>query len=98
MKQSDIIPIIASEMGLPEDFIQGVVGGFYKFIRTKASELPLKEDLTEEQFNALKTSFNIPSLGKLAVTYDRYSKIKSSYKLIQEIKKQNAKNKENQTS
>ena len=33
-------------------------------------------NLSEEEFNKLKTNFNIVSLGKLSCTYDRYKRIK----------------------
>jgi hypothetical protein len=41
--------------------------------------LPLKEDLTDEEFNELRTNFNIPSLGKLHCTLGRYRAIKNNY-------------------
>lgn len=44
----------------------------WKFIKEHMASLPLKEKLTEEEFKQLKTSFNIPSIGKLACTYDFY--------------------------
>ncbi len=40
-------------------------------MREHLSSLPLKEELTEEEFNALQPSISLPSLGKLYVTYER---------------------------
>ena len=39
----------------------------------------IKEELLEikEEFSKLTTSFNIPSLGKLACPYDKYKRIKA---------------------
>ena len=63
-------------LGLPIDEIREVYKADWKFIRSKIEELPLKEDLSEEDFNRLKTNFNIPNLGKLYCTYDKYKTLK----------------------
>lgn len=95
MKQAEIIPILAAELGLPEALVKNTIAGFYKCIRHQISHLPLKEDLTEEEFRKLKTSYNIPSIGKLFITYDRYTKKRESYKKAVELKnRQNAEHKE----
>lgn len=70
---------IAIELGLPPDVVEEAYNAYWKFIRTKIEELPLKEDLGEEEFNALRTNFNIPNLGKLSCTYERY-KVKKETK------------------
>jgi hypothetical protein len=41
---------------------------------------PLKENLCEEDFKKLRLNFNIPSLGKLICTYDRYRALIKGYK------------------
>jgi len=53
---------------------------YWRFIKDTIESLPLKEELTEEQFNKLKTNFNIPSLGKLNCTYERYKGVKKMFK------------------
>ena len=49
------------------------------------SSLPLKEDLTEEDFSKLRPNVNIPSIGKLYVTYDRYINAKKQDRIIKEL-------------
>ncbi|MCF0114095.1 MAG: hypothetical protein HUJ56_01995 [Erysipelotrichaceae bacterium] len=44
---------------------------YWNTIKALIQGLPLKDNITEEEFKSLKTSFNIPSLGKL---YCRYRK------------------------
>ena len=60
-------------------------------IKTTIEALPLKEDLTEEEFSKLRTNFNIPSLGKLSCTLNKYKGTKSRFKLIEKFR--NAENK-----
>lgn len=55
----------------PEE-IKVVYESFWSYIRDSINSLPLKQNLTEEEFNTLSTNFNIPSLGKLYCTYDDY--------------------------
>ena len=66
---------VAEEMNIPVEVVEFAYKSYWKFIRKTIQELPLKEDLSEEEFNKLKTNFNIVSLGKLSCTYDRYKRI-----------------------
>jgi hypothetical protein len=67
---------VAEEMNIPIEVVEFAYKSYWKFIRKTIQELPLKEDLSEEEFNRLKTNFNIVSLGKLSCTYDIYKRIK----------------------
>ena len=78
---------VAEEMNIPVEVVEYAYKPYWKFIRKTIQELPLKEDLSEEEFAKLKTNFNIVSLGKLSCTYDRYLKKKKQLEY--------AKNKEN---
>jgi hypothetical protein len=42
--------------------------------------------LSDEEFMKLQPNVNIPSIGKLYITLDRYKRMKKSYKIIEEIK------------
>jgi hypothetical protein len=82
---------VAEEMNIPVEVVELAYKSYWKFIRKTIQELPLKEDLSEEEFAKLKTNFNIVSLGKLSCTYDRYKRIK----LREKYKNEYIKNKEN---
>ena len=77
---------IAEELNIPEDVVEVAYKSFFEFIRETISELPLKESLSEEDFNKLRTNFNIPSLGKLNCTYERYTKMKERAKYLNKLK------------
>lgn len=77
---------IAKELNLDVEVVKKAYTSFWEFIRNKIQELPLKEDLTEEQFKKLRTNFNIPSIGKLSCTYDRYLGVKERFKYIKKLK------------
>ena len=87
MKISDAVRIAAEEIGIPYEVAQKAYSMSWKFILDKIESLPLKENLTEEQFEQLRPNFNIPEIGKLTVTYDRYKRIKNRTKYIKNIKK-----------
>lgn len=84
---NNIYKEVAEELGLPKEVVHKAYASFWKFIRTTITALPFKEDISEEEFNKLKTNFNIPSLGKLNCTYDRLLGVKERYKYIYGIKK-----------
>lgn len=79
MNYIGIIEQVAKELDLPKDLVDKTYKAFWKFIKNSISELPLKEDLTEEEFKKLKVNFNIPSLGKLNCTYRNYQYYKNYY-------------------
>ena len=82
---------VAEEMNVPVEVVELAYKSYWKFIRKTIQELPLKEDLSEEEFAKLRTNFNIVSLGKLSCNYDRYKRIK----LREKYKNEYIKNKEN---
>lgn len=87
MTLKQIIEKVSEETGLPITLVKSTYYGYWQFYRTKIQELPLKEDLTEEQFNDLKVNFNIPSIGKLYCSYNKYLGIKRRFNYIKKLKK-----------
>lgn len=86
MNYQDVIDHVANKLELPREVVKEAYESYWKYIRCTISELPLKDDLSEEEFNKLRTNFNVPSLGKLSCTYPRYKAIKDRYKYINKIK------------
>ena len=76
MKYEKQLTEVANQLGLPIEVVREAYFSFWRFIRDKMKEIPLKEDLTEEQFNEYRTSFNVPSLGKFSCSYDRMQNVK----------------------
>lgn len=79
MTYDEIVAQVAESTGLTPRFVDRVYKGYWKAIRSHITSLPLKEELTDEEFLALKPNVNIPSIGKLYVTLDRYKKVKYVY-------------------
>lgn len=88
MKYRDIADKVAKELKLPEELVVNTYRAYWRFIRESVENLPLKDNLAQEDFEKLHSSINIPSLGKLNCTYNRYLGIKSRYELINKIRKQ----------
>lgn len=85
------------KLSLPPKLVEKVYRAYWLAIKQVVQALPLKEDLTEESFSQLKTSINVPSLGKLHSSYDRVCGVKRRFKYLQQIKN-NAQNKETETN
>ena len=77
---------LSRELNLPTDVVVKSYKAYWLFIRQTIEELPLKKDMDEETFSRLRTNFNIPNLGKLACTYERYIGIKKKHKVIKSDK------------
>lgn len=95
MTYIEIITIISKELNLPIEVVDKVYKSYWQYIKNTIQDLPLKENLTEEQFSELRTNFNIPSLGKLTCTYNRMQKVKKRFEYIKNLRKSTNENKEN---
>lgn len=74
------------ELGFPSEIVGKVYRAYWLALKQVVQALPLKEDLTEENFSKLRTSFNIPSLGKMFVTFDRYQGVKCRFQYLSQIR------------
>lgn len=86
MIYSEAIKQVSTELGLPPQVVKEAYESFWTFIRNNIKALPLKEDLSKEEFDKLRTNFNVPSLGKLSCTYDRFIGIKKRLKYLNKLK------------
>lgn len=89
MTYKDIIKEVAENNGIEALDVHRIYRAYWKFIRETIKELPLKNNLTKAEFSKLRTNFNIPSLGKLVCTYDRYKSISDRLSNIKNIKNRN---------
>ena len=86
MNYPDIISKVSQEMGLPPEVVDTAYKSYWKFIKQTIQSLPLKDDISEEDFTKLRTNFNIPSLGKLTCTFDRMMGVKKRFKYIKRLR------------
>lgn len=87
MSYKEIIAHVAQDTGLPKSLVDKAYKAYWRMVREHIASLPLKEDLTDEEFLELRPSVNVPSLGKLAVTLDRYKYMKKEHERIIKEKK-----------
>lgn len=90
MNYPDIIGKVSQEMDIPLEVVDTAYKSYWKFIKQTIQSLPLKDDISEEEFAKLRTNFNIPSLGKLTCTFDRMMGVKKKFKYIKRLR-ENAK-------
>lgn len=86
MKYSDIINKVSKELNLPRELVENAYKAYWNFIRVTIEELPLKTELSQERYRNLRTNINIPSLGKLNCTYNRYIGIRNRFNIINMIR------------
>ena len=91
MTYSEIVEKVSGDINIPPDTVNKAYKAFWAFIRNSIQELDLKKDITEEEFLNLRTNFNIPSLGKITCTYDRYKGVKEKFKYIKNLREKNEK-------
>lgn len=86
MKYSEIINQVSKELDIPVEVVDKAYRSSFEFIKNKIQSLPLKEDISEEEFSELRTNFNIPSLGKLVCTFDRVEGVKKRFNYIKKLR------------
>lgn len=86
MKYSDIINKVSEELNLSREIVENTYKAYWNFIRVTIEELPLKTEISQEKFENLRTNINIPSLGKLNCTYNRYIGIRNRFNIINKIR------------
>ena len=86
MKYSDIISKVSKELNLPRELVENTYKAYWIFIRDTIEKLPLKTVLTQDEYINLRTNINIPSLGKLNCTYNRYLGIRNRFNIINKIR------------
>ena len=86
MRYEAIIEKVAKNHNLPYQVVDRTYKGFWKFIRESLSALPMKEEMTEEEFSQLRTSINVPSLGKFLCDYDSYMRMRKRLMCINKIR------------
>lgn len=82
----DVYLDVSRTLGISPDVVEKAYKAYWLYIKTTIQTSPLKEDLTEEEFSKLRTNFNIPSLGKLSCTLDKYRGTKKRFKLIEKLR------------
>ena len=88
MTYQEIVTLLSEELDIPEEVVDAAYKSFFGFIRTTIAGLPLKDELSEEDFSKLRTNFNIPSLGKLHCTYERYRGMKERLNYIKKLQEE----------
>ena len=86
MIYSEAIKQVSTELGLPPQVVKEAYESFWTYIRNNIKALPLKEDLSKEEFDKLRTNFNIPSIGKMSVTWERYLGKKKQWELLNSMR------------
>ena len=91
MTYEQIIESVANELQLPVDLVRKTYKAYWQFVRDTIQQLPLKDNISEEEFKKIKTNFNIPSLGKLYCTRDRYLRVKKRFEYINNLREKDVK-------
>lgn len=86
MNYPDIIGKVSKELNIPKEVVDAAYKSYWDFIKQTIQSLPLKDNISEEEFAKLRTNFNIPSLGKMTCTFDRMMGVKKRFKYIKGLR------------
>jgi len=83
MTYDEIISKVAETTGYSRKLVDSTYKAYWKAIRDYITSLPLKENLTDEEFLSLRPNVNIPSIGKLYVSLNKYRRLKKQEEIIE---------------
>ena len=91
MTFKQIIKQVAKELKLPEDLVRNTYKSYWKVIKQIIERNNIKSNdnliFTSDEFNNNVININVPSIGKLNCTYDKYYKTIAKFNLINNIKR-----------
>lgn len=87
MTYTEIVDKVSEDTGIPAEVVDKAYKAFWSYIRNSVQELPLKGELSETEFLSLRPNFNIPSLGKLTCTYQRFIGVKERFNHIKKLRR-----------
>ena len=91
MTFKQIIKQVAKELNLPEDLVRNTYKSYWKVIKQIIERNNIKSNdnliFTSDEFNNNVVNINVPSIGQLNCTYDKYLKTINRFNLINNIKK-----------
>ena len=91
MTFKQIIKQVAKELNLPENLVINTYKSYWKVIKQIIERNNIKSNdnliFTSDEFNNNVININVPSIGKLNCTYDKYLKTINRFNLINNIKK-----------
>lgn len=82
---------LSKKYGYPDTVIKRIWYNMFEFIIEEVNDMPNLDKVTLEEFNKLKTGFNIKSIGKLDVEYKSIINIKNSIIVKDELRRRTIK-------
>lgn len=76
MTNNEIYRQVAKDLNIDVSLVKEIYIAYWQYIKDSIQQLPLKENITEKEFNKLRTHFNISSLGHLSCSYRRMLGVK----------------------
>lgn len=76
----DIILAAAKKLDMPDDVVEIAYREYWNWVKNTLENVPVNEEMTEEEFTKMQTSINVPSLGKFYATYSRAQFLNKRFK------------------
>lgn len=73
-KRKLIYQKIANRLGFSDGDVEFAYNSYWQFFKDRMSELPVNEDLSEDEFNKRVRSISIYGIGKIFVPYKNYKR------------------------
>ena len=74
------IKALAEKYEITPAEVRLIIRSQFEFVRVKCKELEFADNLSREEFDAMKTNFTFPALGKLYASHFLYNKIQENKK------------------
>lgn len=80
---------VSEKLGLSEKIVRNAYRAYWSYIRQAIGNLPLKDPISEEEFDSYKTSLNIPSLGKFVTSFEKIKGVRKKLEILKNLREKN---------
>lgn len=77
--KGEIYKKVAEDLGISYDEVEYTYDLFIQHLIDQIGEADLSREYTPEEFKELRVNFNIPSVGKLGLPYERFRYLRDIY-------------------
>ena len=81
-KLKRIVKLVSIESKIPEATVEVAYRLYWQFIKDSLEAIPIRDIQSQEEFDKYRTSINLPSLGKMFITFDKVQKQRRRYEYL----------------
>lgn len=77
---------VSEELGIPKEVVDRAYRDFWNFTKEVFESIPIQSIKTEEDFNKIRASMNIPKFGKLYTSWEKILGARNKWEYLKKLR------------